>query len=186
MDTLNAQTAFVLLLHGHGSSVGAREHVGPTSCRRDLLGLPREPARLSHDQRVHRCSGARRSVKSACSVMSSEREKSKSEDAETDPIQRHNHAEYPRLIRRLLEVGMCDLAMYLEGKPIKRAFQVGSLLRMVSTKGLGQVETPPDSRGMRPTMFAATADVKDCFHRMRTPRNRDGCACFSRGRRSRA
>ena len=36
-------------------------------------------------------------------------------------------------------------------------------VRLVSTEGLGRIETPPDSLAERLTLFAATVDVKDCW-----------------------
>ena len=44
------------------------------------------------------------------------------------------------------------------------------LVWLVSTEGLGRIMTPLVSRGVRPSKFAATADVKDCFRRVKTPR----------------
>ena len=49
-------------------------------------------------------------------------------------------------------------------------FKSPSSVRLDSLEVLGKTETPTDSRGMRPTMYAASADVKDCFHSMETPK----------------
>ena len=36
----------------------------------------------------------------------------KSANAHTDPELRYSRAEFPRLVRKLLEIGMCDLTLF--------------------------------------------------------------------------
>ena len=78
----------------------------------------RQPPRMSRDQRCHRFGGTCRTggVSRAHAVPPLEVEWRRLSNTYTNPVLRCNLAEYQRLVRRRLEIGMCDLPMYRKEK----------------------------------------------------------------------
>ena len=163
--TLNARKAIVGLMRSRGHDLGDAT-VGLTSNRRHLVSLP--------ENLINKIIGAVVHVAlegyHACKLC--------------DP---HAAVWWGNFWRS----GVCDLTTYPKEKiglfvakkdagqpptshrglsPNETFKPPPSFVRMVSTEGLGRIETPLDCRIERHEMFAATADVKDYFHSMKRPR----------------
>ena len=163
-DTATAQAASVRLLEIGDATLSL------ISYRSDLVSLPESP----HDcPRIHEDIDMEARVALLRDPL--EVKGRRLATSHTDLVLRYNCTDSSRLVRRLLEMGRCDLTMqkgkiglFVANKDAEKRrrltvdacrsnehFMSYLSVRLVSREVLSKIETPADSRDTRRTMFAS-------------------------------